>query len=281
MLEMLEDTTVITELVDPIAGLGNDIENPSLWEKLGRSEYTNEELLKSIERDGGVVERVVAPNVVVETMGRVVGPPERVPMGVVTTFNVLGSVGATIVPRGDKLMAVVEVLVSVIKILLVRIRLGKAPGGDPPKIVVETLVNIDVTPPDRIRVRVIEMREVTNWAVVLEVPGRNPPIVVMVALVKVIVLDEGVREGRETPGVEASVSHIEVMLDVGDVGSAEITGVKSGVFVIRVLKWFGGATPFIHSVVPFTTEKKYVPRDGFDGEGLISETVMMGPGTVT
>jgi hypothetical protein len=133
MLEMLEETTVITELVDPIAGLGNDIENPSLWEKLGRSEYTNEELLKSIERDGGVVKRVVAPNVVVETMGRVVGPPERVPMGVVTTFNVLGSVGATIVPRGDKLMAVVEVLVTVIvdppdnvlvtviKILLVRV----------------------------------------------------------------------------------------------------------------------------------------------------------------
>jgi hypothetical protein len=68
---------------------------------------------------------------------------------------------------------------------------------------------------------------------------------------------------------------------VGCVGATETVGVISGVLVTRVLNRLGGATLFIHSVVPLTTEKKYVPRAGSDGEALMSETVMIGPGTVT
>lgn len=66
-----------------------------------------------------------------------------------------------------------------------------------------------------------------------------------------------------------------------DTDTEEITGVITGVCVTNVLKRLGGATPSSHSVVPFTTEKKYVPCAGSVGEAPISDTVMMGPGIVT
>jgi hypothetical protein len=100
-------------------------------------------------------------------------------------------------------------------------------------------------------------------------------------VVKVVVLSRGAYEGRETRRVGAPVSHREDMLDADDAGSEEMNKALSDAFFVRVMNRLGRATLFIHSVVPFTTEKRYVLRVGFDGEGLISETVTMGPGTVT
>jgi hypothetical protein len=87
--------------------------------------------------------------------------------------------------------------------------------------------------------------------------------------------------GGGTPGVRGCVVDIKDTPEVGADCGEESIEVTSGVLVTRVLNRVGGATLPNHPVVPFTTEKKYVPRAGFDGEELMRETVMTGPGIVT
>jgi hypothetical protein len=64
-----------------------------------------------------------------------------------------------------------------------------------------------------------------------------------------------VSDGMLEVGIEVEGGPVEGLLDSELAGSDEIAGVISGVLVGRVLNRLGGATLFIHSVVPFTTEK--------------------------
>jgi hypothetical protein len=64
-----------------------------------------------------------------------------------------------------------------------------------------------------------------------------------------------VSDGMLKVGIEVERGPVEGLLDSELAGSDEIAGVISGVLVGRVLNRLGGATLFIHSVVPFTTEK--------------------------
>ncbi|OAL51877.1 hypothetical protein IQ07DRAFT_642780 [Pyrenochaeta sp. DS3sAY3a] len=94
----------------------------------------------------------------------------------------------------------------------------------------------------------VKMELVSGW----------PPIVVDVLVVKVkLVTPSNVLVSINGDGHDVVVSEAPDKIVVVNVvaGNDSMTGVKSGVFVIKVLNRLGGARPSNHLVVPSTTEK--------------------------
>lgn len=182
------------------------------------------------------------------------------------------------------------IIVKVLGLLVVvdAIMLEGPVGGETTIIVVEVTTVVVVEPFGIVLMSVVMTVEVVGEAALLVGRGGASSIVVSVTLVRTVVCPpvtmlvmvivtleiaredgkESVLEGSvegEDVGRLGSVAYCEVVLgtveklsDVPDDGATdtdEIIGVISGVFVMRVLNWLGGVMLFIHSVVPFTTEK--------------------------
>ncbi|KAH3919407.1 hypothetical protein HBI56_026320 [Parastagonospora nodorum] len=182
------------------------------------------------------------------------------------------------------------VLVKVLMLLIVVgiITLEGLAGGETTIFVVEVTTDVVVEPFGVVLMSVVITVEVIGKDVMLVGRGGAPSIVVSVTLVIIVVCppvtilvavivtleivpedgEESVLEGSvesDDVAILGGVAYCEVVLgtvekvsDVPDDGATdtdEMIGVISGVFVMRVLNWLGGVMLFIHSVVPFTTEK--------------------------
>ena len=262
VLVVIKGALVVAVLPDA-EGLGNEIVKLLPGVELMLGERVTELLGGDIGEDGALV-------LVVE--GKVIG--------VVCTLE---KMLVLIVGMLELIIVKVLGLVAVDTTMLERLA-----GGEMTTIVLEVTTVVEVEPFGIVLMSVVMTAEVIGEATLLVARGGVPSIVVSVTLVRIVVCPpvamlvmvivtleiareggkESVLEGRtdtEDVAILSDVVYCEVVLgtveklsDVPDDGATdtdEIIGVISGVFVMRVLNWLGGVMLFIHSVVPFTTEK--------------------------